>query len=1156
MNLHLLLNNLADQGVKLSADGDLLLIDAPKGTITPEIRDLLTEYKADLLLMLRQSKISAGDTALPVIVPAPELRYEPFPLTDMQHAFWVGRSNVLDLGSVSNHGYYEIEDDNLNLERLNWALKNLIERHDMLRSIVLPDGQQQILPEVPVYEMAILDLRGQDEEIVNSQLEEIRDRLSHQVIPSDQWPLFDFRATQMDGDRVRLHISYDLQVFDAWSLFHLFDEWFLLYQNPDVELSTLELSFRDYVLAEQSLQHTELYRRSQDYWFSRLDNFPPAPDLPLAKNPKEIKQHRCKRYQGYLSKADWQQLKQRAVQAGLTPSGVLLAAFAEILTVWSNNSQFTINLAQFNRLPLHPQVNHILGDFTSVILLAVDNSTPASFTERSRRIQQQLWQDLEHRYCSGVRVVRELARRKGTVPSAMPVVFTSTLGFSSLGQNTLTFSHFGELVYGISQASQAWMDIQVWEEKGELTFNWDVVEELFPQGLIADMFVAYSNFLKQLASSESAWLDISRQLIPSAQLSQREAINSTDAPISDELLHTLFAKQVQNRGAEPAVISSQRTLSYQELFELSNQVGHRLRQLRVTPNKLVAVLMEKGWEQIVAVLGILNSGAAYLPIDPTLPKQRLWYLMENGEVEVVLTQSWLEKNLELPEGIQSICIDTEEVANYSIESLIPTQKPDDLAYVLYTSGSTGLPKGVMIAHRGAVNAITCTNQFFNIGTNDRVLALTALHHDMSVYDIFGILAAGGTIVIPDATAIKDAAHWSVLMLREKVTIWNSVPAIMEMLLEYAGDRSKLLPSCLRWAFLGGDWISVTLPTRLNNLVAGVQVVSVGGPTETTLWNIWYPVTGVDSTWKSIPYGKPISNTKYYVLNSALEDCPTSVPGELCCAGVGIAKGYWRNEKKTYVSFITHPRTRERIYRTGDLGRYLPNGNIEFLGRVDFQIKIRGHRIEAGEIEATLIQHPAVRAAIVTAIGKEHNQQHLIAHIVPEQEITPTVKELRDFLSHKLPDYMLPSAFSFLTTLPLLANAKVDRQALTTPKDLLQDSQIAYVAPQNKIEQAITIVWQEVLNLEKIGVNNKFFEIGGNSLLLTAIYSKLKKFLPNDIQSISIVDLFKYSTIRSLAQHLSSNQKAASLKQQSAESDQELKAGKNRLVQRYKKSGVA
>ncbi|MGB7443481.1 MAG: amino acid adenylation domain-containing protein [Coleofasciculaceae cyanobacterium] len=1147
MNLHSLLTNLANQGVKLSTQGNSLEVDAPQGVITGELRDSLLLYKAEILKLLQNT----SSTSLPEVLPAPESRYEPFPLTDMQHAFWVGRSGILELGNVSNHGYYEIEGNDLNPARLNQALQKLIERHDMLRAVVLPDGQQQVLEQVSAYQMQVLDLRDKDQATIKKELAAIRDRLSHQVLPSDQWPLFDFRLTLLEKGCARLHVSYDLQVFDAWSLFRLFDEWFQLYQNPQLELKPLEITFRDYVLAEQAWQNTQQYKRSQEYWFNRLDNLPPAPDLPLAKSPKQLKQHHCQRYEGRLDKNNWQKLKEKAAQTGLTPSGLLLAAFAEILTVWSKEPQFTINLALFNRLPLHPQVNDILGDFTSVTLLAVDNSTAESFTQRSQRLQQQLWRDLEHRYFSGVRVVRELNRRKGGIPSAMPVVFTSTLGFSSLGQETLTFSHFGQLVYGISQASQAWMDIQVWEEKGELTFNWDVVKELFPDGLIEDMFEAYCRFLEQLASSESAWVETRRNLIPPDQLAQRDAINATETAIPEEMLHSLFAKQVPARVNEPAIITSQRSLTYRELYELSNQLAHKLRSLGATPNQLIAVVMEKGWEQIVAVLGILASGAAYVPIDPNLPQDRLSYLLENSQVEIVLSQSWLDEQLTWPGQVKRLYIDKEDLAKESKEPLKPVQTPDDLAYVIYTSGSTGFPKGVMITHRNVANVVVHTNKRFNVSSQDRILALTALHHDLSVYDIFGLLSAGGTIIMPDACGVKDPTHWAELMVREEVTLWNSVPAMMAMLLDYEESPSQHQFSSLRLAILGGDWLPVSLPNRLKALAPAAEILSIGGPTETTIWNIGYLIQEVDPAWKSIPYGQPLANSKYYILNEILEDCPTWVPGQMYCAGVQLAKSYWRNKEKTDTNFIIHPRTGERLYRTGDLGRYLPDGNIEFLGRVDFQIKIRGHRIEVGEIEATLRQHRDVRSAVVTVVS-EGKQERLLGYIVAQHNQHPTIEELSKFLKQKLPEYMVPSAFVFLGSLPLSANGKVDRKALPTQDAFFKQLEVSFVAPQTEIEQIIASVWQEVLELAKVGVNSNFFEIGGNSLLITKSYSELKKNLPNEVQLISLVDLFNYPTIKSLAHKLSQARRTDSLPTAEAEIEHKLAQGKNRLQQRFKK----
>ncbi|NEP60059.1 MAG: amino acid adenylation domain-containing protein [Symploca sp. SIO2G7] len=1153
MDLQSLLNNLANKGVKLSASEGSLDIDAPKGVITPELRESLVENKAEILMLLHNNSTSATDTSLPVVVPAPEQRYETFPLTDMQHAFWIGRSGIFELGDVGNHGYYEIEGKDLNLERLNWALQQLIERHDMLRAVVLPDGQQQILEQVSLYPFEVLDLRGKDELFVKAQLETIRERMSHQVLPADQWPLFEFRATCLDGDLIRLHISYELLIFDAWSLFLLFEEWFQLYQNPEVALSPLELSFRDYALAEQRLQETELYKQSRDYWLSRIDNLPPAPDLPLAKSPHQLKSHSCKRYESGLNGTQWQQLKYRASQVGLTPSGILLAAFSEILTVWSKSAQFTLNLALFNRLPLHPQVNEILGGFTSATLVAVDNSASESFSDRALRLQKQLWQDLEHRYFNGVQVMRELARRKETATSTMPVIFTSTLGFSSLGQETLTFSHFGELVYGISQASQAWMDVQVWEEKGELTFNWDVVEELFPEGLIKDMFESYCRFLKRLATSEDAWLETNRQLIPPAQLTQQCLVNATVAPISDEMLHTLFAKQVQARGNEYALISSKRTLTYQELYEQSNQIGHKLWSLGVTPNQLVAVVMEKGWEQIVAVMGILASGAAYVPIDPGLPQERREYILKNSEVGIVLTQSWLNEQLSWPKGVIRLCINEQDLSNESKEPLESVQKPDDLAYLIYTSGSTGVPKGVMINHRGAVNTIIDINQRFDISSSDRVLALSSLSFDLSVYDIFGTLAAGGTIVIPKASCDREPAHWSQLIVEHKVSIWNSVPALMQMMVDCAGDKPEVLAN-LRLVLLSGDWLPLTLPTQIKSLAEDIQVISLGGATEASIWSILYPIEAVAQAWKSIPYGCPMANQRFYVLDESLEPCPVWVPGQLYIGGIGLAMGYWHQEAKTKASFITHPYTSERLYRTGDLGRYLPDGNIEFLGREDFQVKIGGYRIELGEIEAVLVQHPAVSKVVVTVAGKQLSEKRIVAYVVPHQEISSD--ELRSFLGNQLPEYMMPSAFIFLDALPLSSNGKVDRRALPNPEILLQELEVSYVAPQNDIEQTIATVWQTVLDLEKVGVNNNFFEIGGNSLLITKIFSNLKNVLPNEVEYISLVDLFNYPTISALAKHLNKAKQVASPETQNSELIKKLAIGKTRLKQKLKKSKAA
>jgi amino acid adenylation domain-containing protein len=964
---------------------------------TKEFTDL-TGLSAQQLALLPQLLEEEGielsqNPQLPPLVPDSERRHQPFPLNDMQQAYWIGRTGSFDMGNVSIHLYTEIDVVDLDIDRFNQAWQKLIDRHDMLRAIVLPDGQQQILEQVPPYEIQVFDLRGQDSEVVASQLDATRDRLSHQILPLEKWPQFEILGYRLDEKRTRLCMSLDGWCIDGGSYQILFQELEQFYNAPNKPLPPLELSFRDYVLATIALEDSPIYQKSLDYWLRRIPTLPPAPELPLAQNPSSIQKPRFVSLEYKLDSYTLERLTSRAAKAGLTLASTLLAVYAEVIKLWSKSPRFSINVPRFNRLPLHPQVNDIIGELASFTLLEVDHSGNEPFEVRAGRIQAQLWEDLEYGYVSGVRVLRELAKVHGKAGGVtMPVVFTST-PLQNLNDKNTVGTFLGEVVYSLSKTPQVWIDnLHYVEADGSLTYTWHVVEDLFPEGMVNDMFDAACRLLQRLAYEEDAWQETTRQLVPSAHLEQRAAINDTATEVPDALLHSLFTAQVRQRPEQAAVVTSTRTLSYEELFQRSNQVGHRLRQLGATPNTLVAVVMEKGWEQIVAVLGILASGAAYVPIDPGLPQERLFYLLENSESQIVLTQSWLNDKLDWPSGIVRLCIDNEDLAQESKAPLEPIQKPDDLAYVIYTSGSTGLPKGVMITHRNVANVVAHTNQRFNVSSQDRILALTALNHDLSVYDIFGLLSAGGSIVMPDTCSVKDPAHWAELMVREKVTLWNSVPAMMEMLVDSVEEQSKALPLSLRLAILGGDWLPVSLPNRLKALVPEVQILSIGGPTETTIWNIGYLIEEVDPAWKSIPYGRPMANSKYYILNEALEDCPVWVPGQMYCAGVQLAKGYWHNEEKTRVNFITHPRTGERIYRTGDLGRYLPDGNIEFLGRVDFQIKIRGHRIEAGEIEAMLTQHPAVRAAVVTAIGKEQNQERLVAYVVPDEKLAPSNHE--------------------------------------------------------------------------------------------------------------------------------------------------------------------
>lgn len=1074
---------------------------------------------ARLAAVIDKSKSAAPDYVSPTAIrPSPENRHDPFPLNDVQQAYWIGRGDSLELGNVACHIYSEIEFPNFDVERFEFALQRLIERHDMLRAIVMSDGRQQVLEQVPHYSVEILDVRGQSQAEASCQLDAVRSHMSHHVLPSATWPLFEIRASLLQDRLARLHVSLDLLILDARSIQILVQEFSRLYRDPEVSLAPLEISFRDYLRAEAELQNTDIYRRSREYWTRRLPLLPPPPGLPLAKTPSSIPKPRFVRRTAKLEPDVWSRLKARATGAGLTAPSVLLSAFAEVLSIWSKSPKFTLNLTLFNRLPIHRQVNDIVGDFTTLNMLAVDNSELDTFEVRARRIQEQLWTDLDHRHFSGIRVLRELTRSHGeSFQATMPVVFTSFLNLDTTTSNDGDVPHaLGKITYGITQTPQVWLDNIVREEAGALLSNWDTVEELFPEGFLDDVFNAYKILLWDLGAEDSSWNRLlgenARRLVPEEQTALHQRTNNTHAPLPDEMLHTLFLRQVNERPDQIAISTPSRQLTYHELYRYACEIEERLLQQRVKPNDLIAVVMEKGWEQVAAVLGIHFAGAAYLPIDAGLPAERLRYLMEHGLVNFVLTQSNVYRNLKASAGVQ-ICV-VDQLTPRDSEPPVPRrrQKPEDLAYVIYTSGSTGFPKGVMIDHRGATNTVLDINRRFAVGPGDRVLALSRLSFDLSVYDIFGLLGAGGTIVMPTADFAHDAVHWMQLISSERVTIWNTVPALMQLLVDQVGDADGPGQS-LRLVMMSGDWIPLTLPGQIRRLLPGTKIISLGGATEASIWSILYPIDRVDPSWKSIPYGKPMLNQTFHVLNDMQTPCPTWIPGQLYIGGVGLAKGYWRDDQKTRSSFIQDPHSGLRLYKTGDLGRYLPDGNIEFLGREDLQVKVQGYRIELSEIEVRLQEHDAIESCVVAVREDIPGEKRLVGYAVVKTgvRLEPTV--LREFLHSRLPEYMVPSAIVFLDRFPLTPNGKVDRKALPAPVRMITKPASRASTPLDSLELQLTKLWEKVLDVRQVNPNDNFFDLGGTSIMAVRFFSDLRKITGRNLP-LSL--LFQGPTIEKLA----------------------------------------
>jgi amino acid adenylation domain-containing protein len=555
------------------------------------------------------------------------------------------------------------------------------------------------------------------------------------------------------------------------------------------------------------------------------------------------------------------------------------------------------------------------------------------------------------------------------------------------------------------------------------------------------------------------------------------------------------------------LIFKEEQVTYSELNRRANQLAHHLRSLGVSPEVRVGICVERSVEMVVAILGTLKAGGAYVPLDPTYPRERLAFMLEDAKVSVLLTQQRLLAGL--PEHRATVaCLDSgwEVISRQSGDSAKSEVTVENLAYVIYTSGSTGRPKGIMLRHSGVVNNLVDLNRSFEIGVEDRILAISSPSFDMCVYEVLGTLAAGATIVMPDASVAKDPSHWAKLIVEHRVTVWNSAPQLLEMLVGYVENRPELRPRFLRVAILGGDWVPVTLPARLKALAGNVKVIVLGGATEASIHSIVYPVEKADPSWRSIPYGRPMANQHAHILDPYLQPVPVGVPGELHLGGVGLARGYFDRPDLTAEKFIPNPfgqQPGERLYKTGDLARYMPDGNIELIGRMDYQVKIRGHRIELSEIVAALKQHPAIEQAVVVAREDKPGNKRLVAYVVSNPSSDkPTQSELRNTLKKQLPDYMIPPVIVVLDKMPLSPNGKVDRRSLPPPESVRPQ---AYVPPRTGLEQFLCNIWKEILAIEQIGIHDNFFELGGSSIQGATFINKIQEKLAEIIHLVAIFD---------------------------------------------------
>jgi mycobactin phenyloxazoline synthetase len=1057
-----------------------------------------------LELMSDVADVAAPETPEPR---SGDASHEPFPLAPMQHALWVGRQDNQWLGGVAGHLYVEFDGGAIDPERLQAAATRLVLRHPMLRVQFLPDGTQRIRPlaERPNFPVTVHDLRDLEPDVVDQRLADIRAAKSCQQLDD---AVFELAVSLLAGQRSRLHVDLDMQAADAMSYRTLMADLATFYQGR--QLPELDYSYPEYrrAIAGGESRQVPLREASRDWWAQRIPQLPDPPAL-----PEVLGQHsapKSSRRWHWLHPTTRDALFAAARARGITPAMALAGSFANTLAVWSSSPRFLLNVPLFGRQPLHPDVDLLVGDFTSSLLLDIDLTHTTSPVARAHAVQEAMRAAAAHADYSGLSVLRDLARHRCAQVLA-PVVFTSALGLGELFRSDV-IKAFGTPGWIISQGPQVSLDAQVTEFDGGVLVNWDVRENVFPAGVIDAMFAHHIDELRRLACADD-WEAPGPPALPAAQRAVRDKVNGRSAAPSGEALHDGFFRRAQQQPDAPAVFASSGDLTYAQLRDQALTLAAALRARGIGPGDTVAVVGPKTAEQVPALLGILAAGSAYLPIGVDQPRNRAKRILQTGQVSLALVCGG--QRLSLPVPALTIA-DVLHNAPVDVEIQPAATDPDELAYVLFTSGSTGEPKGVEVAHDAAMNTVEFIGRHFEIGAADRCLALSTLEGDISVMDVFVTLRTGGAIVVVDEAQRRDPDAWARLIDAHKVTVLHFMPGWLEMLVEVGAGRL----SSVRVVPTGGDWVRPEVARRLRADAPKLRFAGLGGATETAVHNTIFEIAEsaeLPADWTALPYGTPLPNNACRVVNDMGGDCPDWVVGELWVSGRGIAQGYRGRPDLTTERFVVHDgRT---WYRTGDLARYWPNGTLEFVGRADHRVKLSGYRVELGEVEAALRQVPGLAIAVAAVVSTTGGAD-ILAAAVRVDDTQLTAEGVREAMTELVPAHMIPRHVSLLEHIPFTLGGKIDRRIVEGQLAVAVAglAKPGHRGPSTPLESALAAIVGDVLGVEGVGVDDDFFALGGDSVLATQAVARIRAWL--DTPDVMVADIFAARTISALAGLLS------------------------------------
>ncbi len=1113
-NVISLLTDLDRLGIRLTIVGDQLKLNAPKGAITAELRQRVKQHKT-ALIALQQTPFAKGNT----IPPASDEPY--LPCSFAQQRLWL--LDQLEPGSCAYNIpiFWRIAGD-LNIAVLCQAVNAIIQRHASLRTVFRapPDNdaipQQIVLPVLNI-DAPTIDLTRLAPDEIESAIHKQATQALQTPFDLSQGPLLRLRVLQINPRNHVLLLTVHHIIFDGLSLDIFLQELGVLYpafmQQQPSPLPDPAIQYTDYTIWQRKRLNGPYLREHLDFWHQQLQDAPPTLNLPTDYARPATPNHAGARQSFTLETETTQKLRQLAQRNGATLFMALHAVLAILLARYINKEDIVIGSPIANRT--HQQLEQLIGLFTNTLVLRTPVKPDQSFNQLLAAIKQHTLQAYRYQELPFEKLVDELK-----IPRS--------IGHNPLFQVSLSLQnghteHFSLPGLDISplefNALVAKFDLSViiheYAEKLAVIFEYRTA--LFANATVERMMGHFQVLVDGLLRQPDAPIAQS-PILTQTEIQQFRIWNDTAVAYAKEkTLIRLFEEQVTRTPDKVAVVFNDQELTYQALNQQVNQLAHSL--LRHTAckdhhNPCIAVCVERSMEMLIGVLGTMKAGAAYVPIDPDYPQARIHHMLIDSQALIILTQRHLHDRLpstitENSAAIQQQVLYLDETTFSSCPTDNPplTSQPTDLAYVIYTSGSTGNPKGVMVTHANLSNLLQDMQQRTGIHENNKLLAAVTLSFDMSVLELFLPLISGSQLYLADQTITRDAQALQQQLVENNISFMQVTPATWQLLRQSDWQAQHPMKN-----ICGGEVMTPELGNYL--LQNSSELWNSYGPTETTVFSTTSLISKTLESTATI--GRPIANTRIYILNNQQQIQPVGIPGELCIAGDGVTRGYLNRPVLTAEKFIDIELMgrQERIYKTGDLARWLPDGDLEFLGRIDHQVKIRGFRIEPGEIESRLLQNPAVRRVLVTPRTTPSGEQQLVAYILPAHHAAQQnmADQLKTDLQTELPDYMIPAFFVMLNEFPLLPNGKINRPALPEPDGFNIERQ-TYMHPRNSLELQLNRIWENVLSVSPISVFDDFFNIGGDSLLAIRLINLINQQFGTQVP---LNALFQSSTIEQLA----------------------------------------